>query len=403
MAQNSGARTTNQAITETRLVRNVANKMAELEPNEAAILTFLTKLENTQEVDAPRREWFEDDFVARWTTIGATLNGATGSTSVTVADGTLFAPGDLFIAPQSASSSTVPEIIRVTVVSTNTLTVVRGSSAQTINNGAALRIIGTAYEENAVTPTSKSTAPSAKISYTEIFRNSWSFSRTAMASKTYAAPNGEYEREQAKKLIEHKQQINASFLFGTATESLTGGPNSNPVRTTMGLNSVVTTNVTDASGMLTRKTFETFSASAFRYGSSKNRMLLAAPRVISAIHEWGNSHMQIQAAETVFGVNIQKIQMGHGVWMLVRDWMLEDGVSGKNGFSGWAFSLDMDSLEMFNIKAGGPLPSGQTHLIENSIKDGRDGMISEYLSELGLKIEQEKRFAKLYDVTDYEA
>ena len=102
-------------------------------------------------------------------------------------------------------------------------------------------------------------------------------------------------------------------------------------------------------------------------------------------------------------VNIQKIQMGHGVWMLVRDWMLEDGVSGKNGFSGWAFSLDMDSLEMFNIKAGGTLPSGQTHLIENSIKDGRDGMISEYLSELGLKIEQEKRFAKLYDVTDYEA
>ena len=55
MAQVSGARTTNQAITETRLVRNVANKMAELEPNEAAILTFLTKLENPQEVDAPRR------------------------------------------------------------------------------------------------------------------------------------------------------------------------------------------------------------------------------------------------------------------------------------------------------------------------------------------------------------
>lgn len=399
MAQNSGVRTTNQAITETRLVRNVAADMANLEPNVGAILTFMMKLKKTEEVKSPRVEWTETDYVARWTTTAGTATNV--ATTLAVTDGTLFQAGDLFIVPNAASSSTVPEVIRVASISTNTLTIVRGAGAVSIANAASIRIIGSAFEENSGAPTAKSTAPSVKISYSEIFKTSFEYSRTAMASETYAAPKGEYERAKTEKLTEHKQQINSSFLFGTASESLTGGPNSNPIRTTMGVNSVVTTNVTDAGGILTRKTFESFSQSAFRYASGP-RMLLAAPTVISAISQWASAHQFLSPSENVFGVSVQKFTTGHGVWMLVRDWMLENGVSGKNGFGGWSFSLDMDSLTMFHLRGAAGLPSGEPHLQENIQAVDQDGKKSQYLADCGLKLVQEKRFAKLYDVTDYE-
>lgn len=399
MAQVVGVRTTNQAITETRLVRRVDEKIAELEPNEAAVITFLMKLGSRKAVDSPRYEWIEDDYVARWTTNGtATVGASASSTTVTVTDGTLFTAGDLFVVPNAATSSTVPEVIRVTAVTSNTLTVVRGATPAAINASVALRIIGTAYEEGATTPVAKSTAPTVKTSYTEIFRTSWNFTRTQVASRVYGAASGERMREQKKKLVEHKITMNGSFLFGTATESLTGGPNSNPIRTTMGLNSVITTNVTDAGGSLTRKTFETFSRQAFRYGS-REKLLLAAPIIISAIHDWGNSFLHVGPLEKVYGVNVQRVMSGHGQWMLVRDWMLEDGVSGKNGFGGWGYSLDMDSLEYFYLSGNGQ--NRDTHLLEDQIKDGRDAFVDEYLTEAGLRVTQEKRFAKLYDVTDY--
>lgn len=404
MAQVIGVRTTNQVITETRLVRRVDDQIAMLEPNENPLLTFTMKLKKRKGIDSPRYEWFEDDYVARWTTNSATtVNANTGSTTVTVADGTLFVAGDLFLVPNVDSSSTAPELVRVTVVATNTLTVVRaqgGTTVAAINAGAALRIVGNAYEEGAVTPSAKTTAPAAKISYTQIFRSSLNFTKTQVASKSYGAPDGERKREQRKKLIEQKEKMNAAFLFGSASESLTGGPSGASVRTTMGLNGVIATNITDAGGTLTKKTFETFSRAAFRYGS-REKLLLASPMVISAIHDWGNSFLLVKPLEKVFGVDVNRVQTGHGTWMLARDWMLEKGISGGNGFSGYAYSIDMDSLEYFFLNANGE--NRDTHLIQNAIQDGRDAYVDEYLTEAGLRIIQEKRFAKLFDVTDYSA
>ncbi len=405
MAQLAGVRTTNQAITNesVRIPRFVGPEIADLEPDQAAVLTFLMKLDKRASVESPRIEWYEQDYVAKWTISAATLGAFATGTLLTVADGTLFTAGDLFLFPQAAASSTVPEIIRVVSVSTDTLTIVRGSSPQGTNWLTAIRIIGTAYEENANHPSAKTFAPVLKTSYTQIFRTSLEISATAAASKHYGAAGGERKREQAKKLVEHKIKMNGSLLFGKATESLTGGPNGNPIRTTMGLNSVITTNVSDAGGTLTKKYLEGFSETAFRYGS-KEKMLLSAPKIISAIHEWGNGFLNVSPMEKVYGVNIQRVQFGHGSAMLVRDWMLENGAgSTLNGFAGWGFMLDMDSLEYKYLSGNGI--NRDTHLIEDDItsgqNSGRDGFVDEYLTECGFCIKVEKRHAKIFDVTDY--
>lgn len=402
MPQIIGVRDTRQSITgESSLIRQVDDQISLLEPNETPLVTLTMQLKKRKGVYTPRVEWLEDDYCARWGQ--ADGSGANSSaTSLGVVDGTAFVAGDVFVVPNAATSSTAPEMVRVTAVSTNTLTIVRGvgSTAAAIPANAALRILGSAAEEGAVPPNAKTTNVTTKLSYTQIFRTAINLSKTQVASKLYGRPNGERKREQKKKLVEHKQKMNSQALFGYASEAMTGGANGGPVRTTAGLNGVIQTNVVDAGGLLTKKTFEAFARSSFRYGSTQ-KLLLAAPRVISAIHDWGNSFLLVEPGEKMFGVNVEKVQTGHGVFVLARDWMLEDGVSGQNGFGSMAIAIDLDSTEYFYLEGNGE--SRDTRILEDVVKDGRDAYVDEILTEGGFRFMYEKKFAKLYNVTDYSA
>src|SRR5262249_41850254 len=170
-------------------------------------------------------EWFEDDYVARWATNSATsVVNNTNSTTVTVTDGTLFVPGDLFVVPKDITVAGVnlgaAEVVRVTAVSSNTLTVIRdvgGAGVDTIAANAPLRFTGNAYEEGGAIPTAKTTAPSKLTTYTQIFRTTCEFSRTAIAIQVYGAPSGDRVREHKKKLSEHKILLNSALLFGRAS------------------------------------------------------------------------------------------------------------------------------------------------------------------------------------------
>lgn len=401
---NVAVRTTNQFITDTTLVRRVDDEIALLEPDVAPLITMLMKLRHTAPTDSPRFEWLEDDYVARWAVVGATtVDAATNSTSLPVTDGTLFVAGDLAVVPNAIGSAVAPEVIRVTVVSNNTLTVVRnvgGNGLATILPGDALRIIGNAYEEFSATPSVKMTSPVMKIGYTQIQRTSMKYSGTAMASRVYGAPGGDWTREQAKKLKEHKQKLNAQLIWGAKSEDLTGGyALSYPIRTSAGIRSIISTNVVDGGGTLSRKKLDTFALSAFRYGSSK-KLLVASGKIINAINAWAKSHLRVEKVENTLGLSITRVVTGAGEWALVYDKMLEDGVSGKNGFSGWAMSLDMDNIKYRPLSANGF--NRDTHLIEYPMKTTtNDGTVAEFLTEAGFQIGQEKTHALLYNVSDY--
>lgn len=403
MANVIGNRTTNQAVTETRLVRQVGAEIAMLEPNEAPLITFMNRLKKRKAVKTSRAEWFEDDYTARWTQNSASaVANSTSSTTVTVVDGTLFVAGDIVVVPKAISSSAAPELLRVTAVSTNTLTVIRdigGVGADTIAANASLSLLGNAYEEGGSIPTAKTTAPVPKITYLQIFRDVIDLSNTLIASQQYGTSN-ERERLHQKKLKEHKIKLNRSFLFGQAAENMSGGPTSKPIRYTAGLNSIISTNVVDAGGTLTQKTFESFSRSAFRYGKNE-KLLLCAPKIKSAINEWGKGYLMVKPGEKKFGVSVQQVQTAHGTWLVANDWMLEDGVAGQNGFGGLAFSIDIDMLELLYLSGSGV--NRDTHIRENVIVDGRDAMVDEVLTEMGLKVMQEKFHAKLFNCSDYSA
>lgn len=404
MAQIIGNRDTGDAITsENRIIRRVDDRIGLVEPNEAPLVTFLSQMKGGRKAtDNQKVEWIEDDYVARWAQNGDTAI-TTGQTSMVVPDGTLFVAGDMFVVPGAVSSSVTGEVVRVTNVSTNTLTIARGvggSTAATIDANAAVRILGSAYEESSLPPSAKTTIKSTKFSYCQIFKTTFEISKSMTASAAYGTPSGERQYQHMKRLKEHKISMNAAAIWGQASVDLTGGPSGQPIRTTSGIDSVISTNIVDAGGTLTRKTFEAFAREAFRYGS-KQKILLASPLLVSAINQWGQSHLQLSPAAKVFGVDVNKIITGHGTFMMVRDWMLEDGVSGKNGFGGVGYCVDPKECSYFYLSGNGE--NRDTAIEEDVVKDGRDAYVDQILTEGGFKFMQEKRHAKLYNITDFAA
>jgi hypothetical protein len=77
--------------------------------------------------------------------------------------------------------------------------------------------------------------------------------------------------------------------------------------------------------------------------------------------------------------------------------MLEDGVAGQPGFSGYAFSLDMDKITERVLKGA------DTKMTLNNQTPGTDKFVDEVLSECGLQVRHEKRHAVMYGVSDYAA
>ena len=419
MAQSLGLRTTAQAQDSggfTQIVRQVDDQIVLLEPNETPLLTFLMKLKKRFPVYTTTYEWLEDDYVARWANINdATVNGTSGhglntdtTTTFIVDDGTKFVVGDTLCFPSALASSVPPEVclVQATNVSgnANQITVKRnlsGVAAQeaTLANGQAIRILGPAYSEGALPPQAKETIQNRKTSYTQIFRTAINLSKTQAAVKQYGKTNGERRFEQKKKLIEHKIKLNSAALFGAASTGT--DPNTGqPLRTTMGIINAVQSNVTMAnSGVLDKKTFEAFARQAFRYGKPQ-KLLVAAPMVISAIHDWGNSFLLVKPGEKLLGVDVERVDTGHGTFLLARDWMMENGApSGGNGFGGMAVSVDLDECSYFYLNNNGE--NRDTRIMEDVVKTGADAYTDEILTEGGFAFKFEKKHAKLLGVSDY--
>jgi hypothetical protein len=349
-------------------------------------------------VKSPRYEWFEDDFIQRWAT---STNAVTaGATSFDVDDGTKFTVGDVWTAPAATASSTFPEQMLITGIAGNTITVTRGfagTTAAALSAGDSLFFIEPSFQEGFAVPNPRYTKPVVKTTYTTLFSHVYAITKTANASQMYGS-DGKSDRtfNHFKLMEDMKISLNNSLIWSKASEDLTG---SDARRTTMGLNSVITSNVTNAGGTLTQATFEAWARSVFRYSSSKPKVLLACPMLISALNSWANSKLYLEPEESVYGVNLRRFNTGHGTFLLVRDWSLRDGIAGKNGFAGWAFAVDMDSVEVIYLKNNGE--NRDIQIIFNATMDGADRYVDQAIAEMGFCVKHEKRHGKMYNITGW--
>ncbi|MBV9179886.1 MAG: hypothetical protein JO356_01125 [Acidobacteria bacterium] len=397
------ARSFNQFVTDTTNVRDVSEQMILLEPDAAPLFVLTNAAKRKQPTIGPRFEWVEDTEVSLWGQASMAADTASNITNIGVADGTLFGVGDIVAVPKAQSSNAAPETFLVTAIASNTLTITRGiggSGADTISATGSLRIIGSAFKEDDNIGAQRYTAKTVQISYAQIFKTPIKVTHTAASTKQYGAPQGERKFQLVKALIRHRSEIEAMGLWGRASETL-NSPSSR--WTTMGWLSRISTNKTDANTTATITTWNTFAETSFRYGE-KQKLLLCAPKVISALNFYSQNKLLTRVGDTVFGVKIARFEMALGEFLLANDYRLgtgDIGFPGGNSFSNHAYSIDLPSVAMRYLAGGGDNLIGDTKLFENVLPDGSTTRTDEYRSQLGWEIRHEKKHAWVFDLSAY--
>lgn len=381
----SGMRGTIQSASETSQVRDVADKIALLQPDDSPLLAFTNGLKKKKEATNTKFEWFEDELRPNVVTNTATGTG----TSVTVTTGT----GGRVRVDDILVTST-GEAMLVTAISTDTLTVTRSMgavAAASLANGDQLIIAGNALMEGASNPTYKYTAKAPKFNYIQIFRDTIEMTETQASIDSYGGDDRTHQRKMRGS--EHKRGIEQAFLFGDAFEDTTG---TQARRGTGGLINLITTNVTDAGGVLTEGTLETFCRSLFRYSpsdASASKLFLASPIIISALNFFNKSKLVVSSNEKTFGVSLATYRSGHGDLKVARHWLLADFTD----FTKYGFALDPQNI-MYRYLSG-----HDTKLLTNLQNKTDEKFIDEYRTHCGLQVMQERTHAILKGVTGYAA
>ena len=152
---------------------------------------------------------------------------ATAATSITVDNGSRFQAGDLVRPADSA------EVMLVTAISTNTLTVVRaygGTTAFSLTDNMKLNILGNASLEGAPASAARSTSRTRKSNYTQIFAATVEVSGSMQAARAHGvADEADYQKQE--RLRELLRDLENTVINGVAPASTQQG--SSTVRRSM--------------------------------------------------------------------------------------------------------------------------------------------------------------------------
>ena len=368
-----------------RIVIDMDEKVYHLEPSSTPLTKLLTMVKsNVRTVTNPKFQIMRQEVIGRRTTVGvAGYASTTSNTQIPVADTSLLSVGTVVENIQTG------EHMRVISVDSATLATVErqvGSvSAAAGTSGDTILRLGTSFAEGADVPSPNVRSLDDEYNYTQIFRRSFGVTNTNRATKMYSGPD--LDRIRGDQGIEFALDIEHAFLFGQrGSSNLTGDQ---PRRMTRGLLRTLSTNVYPAGGALSESNFETlFLESLFRYGSD-TKVLLASARLISVLDAFGRNKLQIdEQMSTKLGVNVKEYISGHGMLKIIKHKLLEG-----NTYSGYGIAVDPKYLRM------AVLQGRNTKLMTNRQNPGVDGVLEEYLAEVGLDVTLEKVHGVITGVT----
>lgn len=384
MAAISGARGTGNVLQGLRKP-DIEDKILLLQPDEYP-LTTITKRLSKKPTHNPEFKWAEDDIDNRFSTTAGTQLLTDTSIVVAAGTGSRFKANDIVRVPRTG------ENLSVTSVSTDTLTVVRGvgngGTGVAMNSGEELLVIGSAKAEGALSDPARTFNPTLVTNYTQIFRRSVEVTETWNHSDQFVTDN-DMKYQIRKAGIDHYKDLEESFINGKASEDLTGAQ---PRRTTAGVLSYITTNVTAAGGTLSEASFFSALRPAFRYGSN-TKTGFASGLTVDVLNTYPRSKVQIpEASRDTYGLSVVKYQSPHGTLNLVRNWLLEGTTLG-----GYLVILDMAQLKYrYLANANG---SRDTMWVSDIQAPDADTSKGEWKTECGLEMGLDKCHALVTGIT----
>ena len=364
----------------TQYIRDVTAGLQELDPSSTPFTLILQK-EGSRKATNFKFEWNElgGDFAGAGYAPQVDSTTTTGSgTSVTVINGAYFNIGDVVKVARTS------ELMLVTAISSNVLTVTRGvgSTATTaLANLDDLFIIGTSFGEGTAAPGPSTWQEIAKFNYTQIFKNAAAASNTAQAMGNYLGDQRKIERTKIAR--KHKESIERAFLFGERNRDTTSTVS--PINYTGGVLYWATANGSTVTGALTEPTVETFLEGVFSHTSGgSQRTFFCGARVLSVMNQISAGRLNTTPGEEVYGVRIKTWASAHGDLMIVKHRFLETGAIGGlttqvGAYGGYGLALDMSNLKYSALR--------DTTLSTDVQAPGDDLWKDMYVTEAGLQFQ----------------
>lgn len=384
MAVASGVVATDDILSNEKVI-DMQNQFRLLDVDENQFMTILNKLPSQPAV-REKVEWLEDQYFPNLSALAASATSAATTLDVTTGQGDYFRAGDL------VRVGSTGEVVEVSSVATDALTVTRsvGSvAAASAASGVELLIIGNAAAQGADYGTLKVQVRAAAYNYTQIVRHPFGFTGTHAQIETYGP--GDPANEIAKKAVEHKRALENVFLLGGrdydsgANKGWCGGV----------VQEFISTNVTAVGGALSLTALDNAMTDILQYGTM-NKVIFAAPTPAQALSKLMNDDwVQAPPGTEVYGVKVNAFisgAYGANIPVIVkRNWGVE-GTSG-NSRGGWMLVLDMAYIKKR------PLRNRNTMLLKNRQGNGVDSTIHEFLTESSIEVAVEKAHGLLKGIT----
>lgn len=287
----------------------------------------------------------------------ATLNAAVANgtdTSFTVLDSSQILPNTIL-----RVASTGENLLVTSVTNGTTIVVQRafGSTAgAAISNAVKLYKIGTAFEEGSQRPTALTITPTQIKNYTQIFRNSWSLTRTNAAIQKVVGTDSVADSRQDA-IDFHATDIETALIFG---QKFTGTKNGQQIRQMEGLISITSTlayyppsysaaNITTLGATTTYDQLLAAIDPVFNQGvvgsaQSGERVFLCGAQAINVIHAIGRKTGQYQlvGGENSYGLQFSSVKFPRGMIRLVEHPLFNT----NNDWTKMGLAVDLSSFSV---------------------------------------------------------
>lgn len=378
----SGVVATDDIVSNEKVI-DMQNRFRLLDVDENQFMTILNKLPSQPAV-REKVEWLEDEYFPVLSSLAASATSAATTLSVASGEGDYFRAGDL------VRLTSTGEVVEVSSVATDDLTVTRsiGSvAAASAASGGELLIIGNVSAQGADIGTLKVTKRVAQYNYTQIVRHPFGFTGTEVEIETYGP--GDPANEIAKKAVEHKRALENLFLLGgrdydsSANKGWVGGI----------VQEFISTNVTSGVGTLSLTALDGALQDIFQHGTM-NKVIFAAPTAAAALSNlFGSNWVRARPDDKVYGAKVSAFINGaYGASVPVitkRNW----GQESTSGRGGWMLVLDMAYIKKR------PLRNRNTMLLKNRQGNGVDSVEHEFLTEASIEVAVEKAHGILKGIT----
>lgn len=356
-----------------------------LEPNGNAPLNAMLAMGSSEPTDDPEYKNFRDELPDRVITVNGAINStSTASITIDAADDNKFAIKGAIVINQ-----TTGEVMHVTADTTaTTLAVTRniGGTSHQIADDAVLFVAGFAAAEGATSPTAITFDATVTNNYTQIFRTAFQVSNTL--ASTYLRTGDKMDEAMTKALKLHMSDIERAMFFGNKNEA--SGSTATPTRYTGGLTNSLT-NVVDlatsnatyggssANNMTEDGLDKLLISTVFKYGS-KQKIAFVGETCAALLQKIGKARWQPTAIEGSYGINLTQYSTFAGDLM----------VHLHPQFRQLAHMKTAMVIVDFPYLVYRYLEGRDTQLLENRQAVDADSQKSEYLTECGLELLQDK-------------